>query len=175
GATRGTAGSSAVGGGRRAARAPALRGRSSLRGRSPPPRDRGGDRLLGGGGTPLFARGTVQVEKGGGGMTSGKQAKTSKVEQMLRQGAEREQHGGAKAGGRDAAAAARRLSARVAEEGLADVSYAPADSPFGALLLAATKRGLVRVAFPEEDVDSVLERLALKVSPRIVEAPATLD
>jgi methylated-DNA-[protein]-cysteine S-methyltransferase len=74
-----------------------------------------------------------------------------------------------------AAEAAKRLSGRIAEEGLADVTYAPVDSPFGTLLLAATKRGLVRLAFPEENVDSVLERLALRVSPRIVEAPAPLD
>src|SRR6476620_1972406 len=74
-----------------------------------------------------------------------------------------------------AAQAARRLGERIAAQGLADVSYAPVDSPFGTLLLAATKRGLVRLAFPEESVDSVLERLARRVSPRIVEAPAPLD
>ncbi|MGO9320491.1 MAG: methylated-DNA--[protein]-cysteine S-methyltransferase [Solirubrobacteraceae bacterium] len=74
-----------------------------------------------------------------------------------------------------AAAAARRVSARIAAEGLADVTYAPVDSPFGALLLAVTGRGLVRLAFPEEDVDSVLERLARRISPRIVEAPAPLE
>jgi methylated-DNA-[protein]-cysteine S-methyltransferase len=34
---------------------------------------------------------------------------------------------------------------------------------------------LVRVAFPEESVESVLERLAQRLSPRIVEAPASLD
>jgi methylated-DNA-[protein]-cysteine S-methyltransferase len=33
----------------------------------------------------------------------------------------------------------------------------------------------VRLAFPEEDIDSVLERLARKISPRIVEAPAPLE
>ena len=77
--------------------------------------------------------------------------------------------------GRQAADAARRLAARAAAEGLADVSYATADSPFGPLLLAATRRGLVRVAFPEEDVDSVLERLARRISPRIVETPVPLD
>jgi methylated-DNA-[protein]-cysteine S-methyltransferase len=74
-----------------------------------------------------------------------------------------------------AAAAAQRLTARILADGLEDVSYAPADSPFGRLLLAATRRGLVRVAFPEEDVDSVLERLARQLSPRIVEAPASLE
>jgi methylated-DNA-[protein]-cysteine S-methyltransferase len=73
------------------------------------------------------------------------------------------------------AAAARRLTRRIAEQGLADVSYAPVDSPFGPLLVAATKRGLVKLAFPEEDVDAVLERLALRVSPRIVAADGQLD
>jgi methylated-DNA-[protein]-cysteine S-methyltransferase len=71
--------------------------------------------------------------------------------------------------------ATRTLRARIAREGLADVSYAPVDSPFGALLAATTKRGLVRLAFPEEDVEEVLERLALRVSPRIVEADGQLD
>jgi methylated-DNA-[protein]-cysteine S-methyltransferase len=71
--------------------------------------------------------------------------------------------------------AAHRLSERVAERGLADVNYATLDSPFGELLLAASEQGLLRLAFPEEDADSVLERLAARVSPRIVEAPAQLD
>jgi len=74
-----------------------------------------------------------------------------------------------------AAVAARRLADRVAAEGLADVSYTPADSPFGTLLVACTRRGLVRLAFPEEDVDTILEGLARRLSPRIVEASAQLD
>jgi methylated-DNA-[protein]-cysteine S-methyltransferase len=74
-----------------------------------------------------------------------------------------------------AAEAARRLAQRAAQEGLADVVYAPVQSPFGELLLAATGRGLLRVAFPEEDTDSVLERISRRVSPRIVEAPARLE
>jgi methylated-DNA-[protein]-cysteine S-methyltransferase len=76
---------------------------------------------------------------------------------------------------RAAAGAAARLSQRIAAEGLADVSYTSADSPFGELLLVATKRGLVRVAFPEEDVDSLLDRLARALSPRIVQASAPLQ
>jgi methylated-DNA-[protein]-cysteine S-methyltransferase len=76
---------------------------------------------------------------------------------------------------RAASAAAQRLTRRIAEEALADVSYARVDSPFGTLLLAATKRGLVRVAFPEENVDTTLERLALRISPRIVQAPGPLE
>ena len=74
-----------------------------------------------------------------------------------------------------AAAAARRVAVRIAAAGLADVTYTRADSPFGALLLAATSRGVVRVAFPEEDVDAVLEQLAGRISPRIVEASAPFD
>jgi methylated-DNA-[protein]-cysteine S-methyltransferase len=75
----------------------------------------------------------------------------------------------------DAADAARRLSGRIAAEGLADVSYASLDSPFGKLTVAVTERGLVRLAFPEEDLDAVLERLATRISPRIVEALAAPD
>jgi methylated-DNA-[protein]-cysteine S-methyltransferase len=79
------------------------------------------------------------------------------------------------ADGSAAAEAARRVAEHAAAEGLADVTYAPVESPFGELLLAATSRGLVRVAFPEEDVDSVLERIAGRLSPRIVEAPSRFE
>jgi methylated-DNA-[protein]-cysteine S-methyltransferase len=95
---------------------------------------------------------------------------TQKIEQLLRQGAPDVRDDGG-----EAVAAARRMSERAAAEGLADISYAPVDSPFGTLHAATTKRGLVRVAFPEESVESVLERLARRLSPRIVEAPASLD
>jgi methylated-DNA-[protein]-cysteine S-methyltransferase len=77
--------------------------------------------------------------------------------------------------GDPAAEAARRVAERAAAENVADVVYTPAESPFGELLLAATKRGIVRLAFPEEDVDSVLERISRRLSPRIVEAPGRLD
>ncbi len=76
---------------------------------------------------------------------------------------------------REAEGAARRVAERAVAEGLADITYAPLDSPFGTLLGAATSRGLIRLAFPEESIDSVLERLAMRVSPRIVEARAGLD
>src|SRR5699024_8280730 len=45
----------------------------------------------------------------------------------------------------------------------------------GPLLLAATEAGLVRVAFQREDFDTVLETLAKKISPRVLEAPRRLD
>jgi methylated-DNA-[protein]-cysteine S-methyltransferase len=101
-------------------------------------------------------------------MSDGVKNQTSTLERALRANA-------TAASGRAAAAAAQRLSGRIAAEGLADVSYAPVDSPFGTLLLAATGKGLVRLAFPEEDVDSVLERLARRISPRIVASAAPLE
>jgi methylated-DNA-[protein]-cysteine S-methyltransferase len=78
-------------------------------------------------------------------------------------------------GARAAAVAARRLAEHAAEHGLLDVSYAPVESPFGTLLAAVTRRGLLRLAFPEEDLDSVLGNIARRVSPRILEARAPLD
>ncbi len=102
------------------------------------------------------------------------------IELALRRGTHDGQSRGSaqvrRSGGESAAAqAARRLTTRVAAEGLADVSYTTVDSPFGTLLAAATARGLVRLAFPEEEIDSVLERLARCISPRIVQAPVPLD
>lgn len=68
-----------------------------------------------------------------------------------------------------------RLADRAAEEGLLDVAYDRADSPFGPLLLATTRRGLVRVGLPNQDPDRLLEELAARVSPRVLEAPGRLD
>lgn len=56
-----------------------------------------------------------------------------------------------------------------------DIAYRVVDSPLGKLLLAATDRGIVRVAFESEDHHAVLQFLAGRVSPRILEAPARLD
>jgi len=74
-----------------------------------------------------------------------------------------------------ASAAAARLAERASREELLDVAYATLDSPFGPLLVARTPRGLVRLAFPEESEDAVLERLAQKLSPRILRAPGRFD
>jgi methylated-DNA-[protein]-cysteine S-methyltransferase len=68
------------------------------------------------------------------------------------------------------------VAERAAEEGLLDVAYATVDSPLGPLVVAATPRGLVRVSYSEfRGEDEVLEELARKVSPRVLEAPAKLD
>jgi methylated-DNA-[protein]-cysteine S-methyltransferase len=69
----------------------------------------------------------------------------------------------------------RALAERAGQEGLVDVAYAQVDSPLGPLTVAATERGLVRVAYPERPLDQVLGRLAEAVSPRVLEAPARLD
>ena len=69
-----------------------------------------------------------------------------------------------------------RLAERAAEEGLLDVAYTSVDSPLGPLVVAATPKGLVRVSYTEfRGEDDVLEDLARRVSPRVLEAPAKLD
>jgi methylated-DNA-[protein]-cysteine S-methyltransferase len=75
--------------------------------------------------------------------------------------------------------AARRASeglvARASEDGLLDVALATMDSPVGELLVAVTRRGLVTVAFEDEPRDEVVERLARRISPRVLEAAAPTD
>jgi methylated-DNA-[protein]-cysteine S-methyltransferase len=68
-----------------------------------------------------------------------------------------------------------RLGALAERHGVLDVAYRTIDSPLGPLLLAATGKGLVRVAFSREDHDSVLSRLAADISPRILRTPRRLD
>jgi methylated-DNA-[protein]-cysteine S-methyltransferase len=69
-----------------------------------------------------------------------------------------------------------RVAAEAAGRGLLDVAVGELDSPIGRLLLAVTPRGLVRVAFEDEDRDRVLAEIARRLSPRILEsAPATDD
>ncbi|MFI6166825.1 methylated-DNA--[protein]-cysteine S-methyltransferase [Nocardia sp. NPDC051052] len=69
----------------------------------------------------------------------------------------------------------RRLAADAQSVGLLDVAYRTMDTPVGSLLLAATPAGLVRVAYPNENHDTVLTTLAERVSPRVLAAPARLD
>ena len=67
------------------------------------------------------------------------------------------------------------LRERAAAEGLLDIAYATADSPFGTLLLAKTPQGLVRIGLPGEDPDRLLTDLAGRISPRVLESPAGFD
>ncbi len=68
-----------------------------------------------------------------------------------------------------------RLAAAAADRDLLDVAYRNVDSPIGRLLIAATPKGLVRVAFDCEDEGEVLAELAAKVSPRVLVSARTLD
>ena len=77
----------------------------------------------------------------------------------------------------EAAALAARTAARAVDEGIAPVAYAHVDSPVGRLVAVATPRGLARLAYELENggLDSILDDVAQKLSPAIVEAPARLD
>ena len=68
-----------------------------------------------------------------------------------------------------------RLAAAAQADAILDVAYRTVDSPVGRLLLAATDAGLIRVAYPNEDHNAVLQALANRVSPRILSAPIRLE
>jgi methylated-DNA-[protein]-cysteine S-methyltransferase len=74
----------------------------------------------------------------------------------------------------DAAAEAATISAVATadREGLIDVAVSMVESPVGDLFVAVTPEGLVRLAF---DPEHVLDELAERISPRVVEAPTRLD
>ena len=94
----------------------------------------------------------------------------SSIEKMLRAGVE------SPGLAEDARRATERATAAASAAGLADVSYAVEPSPLGALLVATTPRGLIRLAYgANERLDDVLEELSRRVSPRVLEAPAALD
>jgi methylated-DNA-[protein]-cysteine S-methyltransferase len=72
-----------------------------------------------------------------------------------------------------------RLHARLERAALAnnllDIAYRTVDSTVGPLLLAATTRGLLRVAFANEGHDRVLQHLSNSISPRMLESTIRLD
>jgi methylated-DNA-[protein]-cysteine S-methyltransferase len=74
-----------------------------------------------------------------------------------------------------AAAAARRFADRAAADHEADLAYATIPSPLGELLLVATPRGLTQMHYLDEPLERVLEAMARKRSPRIVESATALD
>ena len=77
----------------------------------------------------------------------------------------------------DVAGAIRRATDRAHAEGLVDITYAEVETPLGPLVAAATPRGLVRLAYEDFNggLDPVLEHLALRLSPRILERRADFD
>jgi len=73
------------------------------------------------------------------------------------------------------AAASGRFLAAAAEE--ADVVFAELDSPVGPIVAAATPTGLARLAYRDVNggLDAVLDVLAARLSPRVVEAPGRFE
>lgn len=69
----------------------------------------------------------------------------------------------------------RRLAADAAAAGVLDATYATTDSPIGALLMAASPRGLVRLAFAGEDHGAVVADLAKRLGPRILHDERALE
>src|SRR5699024_9473838 len=67
------------------------------------------------------------------------------------------------------------LAQRADQEDLLDIAYRTLETPVGELLLAATPRGLVRIAYQVQDFEAVLADLAGRVSSRILRAPARWD
>jgi methylated-DNA-[protein]-cysteine S-methyltransferase len=62
----------------------------------------------------------------------------------------------------------RELARRADAEGLVEVAVERHDSPLGAMLLAATSDGLIRVGLPAEGEGAVLAEMADRVSPRVL-------
>jgi methylated-DNA-[protein]-cysteine S-methyltransferase len=77
---------------------------------------------------------------------------------------------------RDPAAAAA-AAARFAATAPADAWYAVEATPAGAVVAAMTSRGLASLAYADGPggADAVVDALAARLSPRLVEAPARLD
>jgi methylated-DNA-[protein]-cysteine S-methyltransferase len=92
----------------------------------------------------------------------------SDLERTLRKGAERRYE-------QEAERAALRLVDSATDEGLVDVAFASMDSPVGPIMLAATRRGLVRISFGRSyDRDNFVAQL-VALSPRVLEAPRYFD
>jgi methylated-DNA-[protein]-cysteine S-methyltransferase len=71
--------------------------------------------------------------------------------------------------------AAIEFAGRARRAGLVDVGYTTMDTPVGRLLVATTRNGLVRLAFPEEPEDVVLQELAATLSPRVIDSSTMTD
>jgi methylated-DNA-[protein]-cysteine S-methyltransferase len=87
------------------------------------------------------------------------------LEAALRRGADIDLDDAAEAATITAIAAADR-------QGLVDVAVATVESPVGDLLVAVSKRGLVRLAY---DPLHVIDELAARISPRVLETPGRVD
>jgi methylated-DNA-[protein]-cysteine S-methyltransferase len=68
----------------------------------------------------------------------------------------------------------RRFREAAAHENLLDVAYDLVDSPVGKLLVAATERGLCRIAYDAEP-EQELDRLARAFGVRVLRSPKPID
>jgi methylated-DNA-[protein]-cysteine S-methyltransferase len=75
------------------------------------------------------------------------------------------------------AAALETATRRFVADARPDVAYAVLPSPVGDLVAAVTPKGLVRIAYEDFSggLDPVLEDLARRLSPRVLEDPRRLD
>lgn len=68
------------------------------------------------------------------------------------------------------------LAARAARAGLVEVAFERHDTPLGAIVVAATAEGIVRIGLPSEPEDDVLDELAHRLSPRVLRSsPKTVE
>jgi methylated-DNA-[protein]-cysteine S-methyltransferase len=67
-----------------------------------------------------------------------------------------------------------RFRERAASDGLLDVAYDVTDSPVGPLLVAATRRGVCRIAFDPEP-DRAADELARAFGVRVLRSPRPVD
>ena len=68
-----------------------------------------------------------------------------------------------------------RLAGAASAQGLVDVAFRTVETPVGALLLAATEAGVVRVAYPAEDHEAVLESLSVAIGSRVLRDTRRFD
>jgi len=70
----------------------------------------------------------------------------------------------------------RRFREAAARAGLLDAGYDVIQSPIGALLVAATDRGLLRISFNRGyDPEATLEEIARVAGPRVLRAPSVVE
>jgi len=67
------------------------------------------------------------------------------------------------------------IARRAEAEGLLDVAHATYDSPLGQLTIIVTPRGLLRLSYPGESIETQLDDLSDRISPRILAAPERTD
>lgn len=68
-----------------------------------------------------------------------------------------------------------RLARTASAQGLVDVAFRTVETPVGALLVAATDAGVVRVAYPAEGHEAVLESLSVALGSRVLHDTGRFD